>query len=425
MIGEIIAIGDELTSGRILNLTSNFAAHHLFAIGHEIVAMATIGDSSELIGSALKKALARADFVIVTGGLGPTSDDLTNEAVSTALNRPATFHPEILDKIKHYLAVNGNNRGCHDNVRLEKLAWLPAGAEVLKPEANMAGYLLIHEQKPVFFLPGVPHEMKELLTDSVIPRLNQWQGQEPRFVRQRLYLIFGLSETEVNHRLKSIEEDNSLVRIGYYPVFPDVHLNLTALGTSEEEKEALFHIFDKRVKKRLGASIYGYGDDTMAIKVGELLRNGEYTLALAESCTGGLVSHNITTVPGSSDYFIGGVTAYSNQLKMALLNVNRKTLEKHGAVSPHTARAMASGVCKVTGADIGLSITGIAGPSGGSEEKPVGTVYFALDFKGECRDYLFHFSGQRDQIQILASQTALDLIRRKLLEEKKALGEIG
>lgn len=419
MIGEIIAIGDELTSGKILNLTSSFAAHHLFAMGHELVAMSTIGDSPELIGAALKKAIGRADFVITTGGLGPTSDDLTNEAVSSALNRPAKFHPEILEKIKRYLATNSK---ASFDVTLEKLAWLPAGAEVLKPEATMAGYLLVHNNKPIFLLPGVPHEMRELLVDCVLPKLEQLHGGEERHVRQRMYRVFGLSETQINQKLKDIENDNSLIRLGYYPVFPEVHVSLTALGKDSAETQALFDIFGGKVERRLGSMIYGYDDQTLAQTVGLLLQKHSCSIATAESCTGGLISHLITTVPGSSDYFMGGVTTYSNQMKIDLLGVSPSTLIKKGAVSAETAIEMARGVCRISGAEVGVSVTGIAGPTGGTEEKPVGTVYFGLNFKGTCTSYLFSLPGERHNVQTRAAYTALDLVRRKLLEEKNALG---
>lgn len=423
MRGEIIAIGDELTSGRILNMTSHFAAHNLFAVGHEIVAMATIGDSPELIGTALTKALDRADFVIVTGGLGPTSDDLTNEAVASALNRPATLHPEILVKIEAYLTEGKNLGGSRGRaVSLEKLAWLPAGAEVLKPEASMAGYFLVHAGKPIFFLPGVPHEMKELLTDCVIPRLAAWRQEERRFVRQRLYRIFGMPEAEVNQRVGHLETHNSMIRLGYYPVFPEVHLNLTAIGTSEEETESLFVLVDQKIREALGSSIYGLGENTMAVMVGALLRERGITLALAESCTGGLVSHLVTTVPGSSGYYLGGVCAYSNVMKTKFLAVDPELLARHGAVSGETAEAMAWGVCQATGAELGLSVTGVAGPDGGTPEKPVGTVFFGIVWQGVASHCRRNFTGKRVDIQCLSAQTGLDLIRRKLLEQKQSLG---
>ncbi|NOX24606.1 MAG: CinA family nicotinamide mononucleotide deamidase-related protein [Deltaproteobacteria bacterium] len=416
MIGEIIAIGDELTSGRILNLTSNFAAYHLFAMGHEIVAMATIGDSPEFIGQALKKALARADFIIVTGGLGPTTDDLTTAAVAKVLERPVTFHPEIQAQIKHYLASHPKPDGITAGIDLNKLAWLPRGAEVLKPAGNMAGYVLIHTEKPIFFLPGVPQEMQELLKDCVLPRLRRWPGRAHRQVKQRLYRIFGLPETEVNQRVRHLEGDNSLVRLGYYPVFPEVHLSLTALGATDEESSSLFQIFDRRIKEALGDYIYGFGDETMAVKVGELAIQKKVKLAIAESCTGGLISHTITTVPGSSNYFLGGIVSYSNQLKMDALGVEPETLARYGAVSAETAMAMAHGIKKISGADITVAATGVAGPAGGSGEKPVGTVYFGLATPDNCRHYLHHFSGSRTMIQAIASQTALDILRKNLME---------
>lgn len=415
MIGEIIAIGDELTSGRILNSTSQFAAYHLFALGHEIVSMSTIGDSPELIGAAVRKALDRADFVIVTGGLGPTSDDLTNEAVSTALGRPSTFHPEVLNQIEMFLA---GGKKVSENIKLEKMAWLPAGAEVLKPGANMAGYLLVHDKKPIFILPGVPHEMRELLKDVVIPKLAAFKGQEKRHVKKQLYRIFGVPESEVNQRLKHLEDDNSLARIGYYPVYPEVHLSLTVLGGEEKETQALFEIFDQKIKEAVGEYIYGFGEETMAELVGSLLRKQKRSLAVAESCTGGGLACQITTAAGSSDYFLGGVTAYSNEMKNTVLHVDAEIIEKHGAVSAETARAMAQGIQKISGADIAISVTGIAGPGGGTDDKPVGTVYFGLVAGKQAHDYLFQFSGRRDMIQTISVYTGLDLIRRKLLEEK-------
>lgn len=423
MRGEIIAIGDELTSGRILNMTSHFAAHHLFAVGHEIVAMATIGDSPELIGSALTKALDRADFVIVTGGLGPTSDDLTNEAVASALNRPATLHPEILVKVESFLS-NSKNPGelKSRGVSLEKLAWLPAGAEVLKPEASMAGYFLVHAEKPIFFLPGVPHEMKELLVDSVIPRLAAWRQEERRYVRQRLYRVFGMPESEVNRRVSHLETHNSMIKLGYYPVFPEVHLNLTAIGTSEEETDSLLVFVDQLIREALGDSMFGLGEETLAVAVGALLQERGLTLALAESCTGGLISHLVTTVPGSSGYYLGGVCAYSNAMKTKFLGVDPELLARCGAVSGETAEAMVVGVCRATGADLGVSVTGIAGPEGGSPEKPVGTVFFGIAWKGEVSHCRRNFTGRREEIQCLSAQTGLDLVRRKLLEQKRSLG---
>jgi nicotinamide-nucleotide amidase len=410
--GEIIAIGDELTSGRILNTTSYFAAGQLFAAGHEIVAMTTIGDDPVLIGKTLLTSLGRSEFVIVTGGLGATSDDLTNEAVMDALARPVTFYPEIMAQIR------AGSKHAPENVRLslEKLAWLPAGAHALKFDATMAGYFLVHEGKPIFFLPGVPHEMKELLAETVISRLAVWEGEEMRRVRQRLYRVAGLPETEINQRLASLEGRDQRLKIGYYPVLSEVHVSLTVAGKDLDATEKLFADSDREIRELLGKNLYGTDEESLEQVVGGLLAGQGLTLALAESCTGGRIAAQLTGVPGSSAYFLGGVVAYSNDLKSKVLGVNENTLARFGAVSCETARAMAEGVRRITGADFGLAVTGIAGPSGGSPEKPVGTVCFGLASAATTRDLRVVFRGDRWQVQEAATHQALDLLRLTLDE---------
>ncbi|MBU1406322.1 MAG: CinA family nicotinamide mononucleotide deamidase-related protein [Proteobacteria bacterium] len=411
MFGEIIAIGDELTSGRVLNTTSYFAASHLFAAGHEILAMTTIGDEPELIGRTLQRALQRADFVIVTGGLGPTTDDLTNAAVSSALARPATLYPEILKKIQ----AHGKDLPAGQRVSLEKLAWLPAGAHALHTEAQTAGYFLVQDGKPIFFLPGVPQEMEDLLLETVITRLAVWEGEEVRQVRQKVYKVVGLAESEINRRLAHLEGRDPRVRIGYYPVFPEVHVSLTVTGATGREAETAMQKYDGKMSESLGDCFYGSGADTLESVVGRLLGDRGQTLAVAESCTGGLIGHTLTKIAGSSGYFLGGVVAYSDALKERLLGVNREILLRSGAVSADCARAMAEGMRRVTASDHALSVTGIAGPGGGSEDKPVGTVYFGLAGPEKTQTFLFRFFGERGQVQAQASQTALDLLRRHLL----------
>lgn len=412
MIGEIIAIGNELTSGRVLNTSSRFAAGLLYSAGHEIIAMSTIGDTPAEISATLKRAIRRADFIIVTGGLGATTDDLTSESVGEALGRPTVYHPEIFEKIKSRLAqlddqaVNA----------LKKLAFLPTGAEMLNPEARMAGYFLKHEGKPIFFLPGVPHEMEELLADKVIPRLGIWQEGGAKLIKQKIYKIFGLRETEINRRLAHLEkEEGELVRIGYYPVFPEVHVSLAAI---DKEKGALrdrFQHLEAETKSALGDYLFGIDDDTMESVVGRLLLAQGKMLATAESCSGGLIGHKITSVPGSSGYFGGGVIAYSNDMKEKILGVHSDLLARHGAVSSVVAKAMADGIRSQTAADIGLSVTGIAGPTGGTPDKPVGTVFIGLATPAKSFATPCHFPGNRRQVQELTAVTALDLVRRFLL----------
>lgn len=416
MIGEIIAIGDELTSGRILNTTSYFGASQLFAAGHEVAAMITIGDDPKLIGSTLLDSLARADFVIVTGGLGATSDDLTSEAVADALARPSTFYPDILEQIR----VSSKNAPDELRLSLEKLAWLPAGAHALKFDASTAGYFLVHENKPIFFLPGVPHEMEELLGETVISRLATWEGEEVRQVRQIVYRVAGLSETQIDERLAPLADGAGQIKIGYYPVFPEVHVSLTVVGVGGAETDELFNEIDRKIRALLALHLYGTEAETLEAVVGRLLVENGMVLALAESCTGGLISQRITRVAGSSEYYLGGVVAYSNELKNQLLGVDDSILAEYGAVSPETARAMAEGVRRVTGADLALAVTGIAGPSGGSNDKPVGTVCFALATAGATEDFKFCFGGERWQVQEAAGHKGLDILRLNLMRHDYA-----
>ncbi len=410
MIGEIIAIGDELTTGRIPNTTSTFVARQLFAAGHEIYAMHTIGDTPDLIGEALKRAIKRVDFVIVTGGLGATTDDLTNEAVSRALDRPATVNTEILEKIRSQLEdTNGLPSA------LEKLAWLPEGAEVFNASERMAGYMLIHDATPVFFLPGVPEQARTLLTDHVLPRISAWKNNTKNHVRLRVYRTVGLPEFEINHLLSRLERRQS-INIGYYPVGSEVHVSLTVSGDDNQHSDRLFHEADCCIREALGLHIYGTDHQSLAQVTGDLLLERDLQFSVAESCTGGLIGSHITQVPGSSGWFTGGVIAYSNHLKKTLLNVDHEQLDKHGAVSDQVARAMASGIARRTGTQLALSVTGIAGPGGGSAEKPVGTVYIGFFFNNTTTATLHQFSGNRLHIQQWTAQTALDTVRRALLK---------
>jgi nicotinamide-nucleotide amidase len=415
MNGEIIAIGNELTSGRVLNTTSHFAAGLLFSAGHEITTIVTIGDTPPEITETLKRAVKRSDFIIVTGGLGATSDDMTNEVVGQALGLPVVFFPEVFAKVKARLP------DVDDKVLdgLRKLAEMPKGAEILNPEARMAGYLLVHENIPIFFLPGVPHEMQELLAGKVIPRLDVWKKDGAKHVKQKVFKTFGLGETEINRHLSHLEkEEDDRVRIGYYPVFPEVHLSLTVIDKNEAEIASTFDHLENEIKRVLDDSLFGTDGDTMESAVGELLKSQGKILATAESCSGGLIAHKITSIPGSSEYFAGGVVAYSNAFKEKLLGVDPSLIEAHGAVSSEVAGAMAEGIRHKTAADIGVAVTGIAGPTGGTPGKPVGTVFIGLATPDETVVTPCLFSGDRWQVQELTAVKSLDLARRFLLGMK-------
>lgn len=411
---EIIAIGDELTSGRILNTTSSFAARNLFEAGYEIYAMNTIGDTPNIIGEALKQALSRADAILVTGGLGTTDDDLTNEAVSKALNRPTMPNFEILSNIRSSLDEITSAPVSH----LEKLAWLPSGAEVLSPQSRMAGYQLIHDDKPIFFLPGIPSQMKHLLVEQVLPKLSTWHKDHKLTTYQRIFRIFNLPETEVNRRITTLDLSPD-VHIGYYPVFPEVHLSLTVRDKKTNNARRLFNSSCQAINTVLGDSIYGHDRDSMEMIVGKLLLDNHLQLAVAESCTGGLICGKLTGTPGSSAYLLGGIVAYANRLKTEYLGIAPQLLDSHGAVSRETAEAMAVGMRARSGADIALAVTGIAGPGGGTEEKPIGTVYIAIATAEENWVTKFHFEGDREQIREITAQSGLDLVRKYLLQRRE------
>ena len=411
MIGEIIAIGDELTSGRITNTTSGYAARALFLQGHEILAMHTIGDVPERIGSTLRAALARADFVIVTGGLGATTDDLTTEAVVQALHLKTSVHPGVLASLKARLSHETGSTG----VSLAKLAELPEGAEVLDADCRMAGYLLRYDGKLIYCLPGVPPQMETLLHSKVLPGLRAFSPSSAVPVYQQIYRTCGLQEVAINRLLLSLEQ-NPALQVGYYPVGCEVHISLTLRNLRQEQDDPLFLETDACIRQALGKHLYGIGNATLASVTGELLKSRGFMLGVAESCTGGLIASKITETPGSSQWFGGGVIVYSNEVKQLLLNIDPALLAEHGAVSAETARAMAVQAADRLNCDIAVAATGIAGPDGGTAEKPVGTVYLGLLYQNNVSDRLYHFTGSRRQIQEKTAHTALDLVRCALLE---------
>jgi nicotinamide-nucleotide amidase len=294
------------------------------------------------------------------------------------------------------------------------LAWLPTGAQVLNPQAKMAGYQLVHNSKPIFFLPGIPSQMQQLLIEEVIPRLATWYSDPKRGVYQRLLRIFTMDELEVNKKIATLKLDK-IISIGYYPIFPELHLCLTIRDKTIENPDSLMQQVTESVYAVLGDVIYGQNQDSMEVVVGNQLRKTKLKLAVAESCTGGLLSHKITKVPGSSAYYLGGITSYANSMKSDVLGINPELLQKHGAVSKEVAEAMAIAIMTKTGAGLVLSVTGIAGPDGGTPEKPVGTVYIGLATRETLVVKKFHFEGSREQIQEITAVTALDQIRRYLL----------
>ncbi len=406
---EIITIGDELTSGKIPDLNSWYACGRLIAAGLRVSRSTSVGDDHATASREIKDAMVRGGWIVVTGGLGSTDDDMTCKIASEALNRPLARHPDFYRNIMSH----AGGRGRPVNRQMEKMAMLPEGAEPLDPAEAVCGFRIDAGSAVFFFLPGVPDQMRRLLDSRVIPEIVSSSGPLP-VIRQSVIKLYGLGESRIAEILDGLQKSEKSVVFGFYPRHPENHVTFSLTG--ENEPEVLKDL--KRVQRAacdlLGNFVFAVGDRTMGQVVGEMLRLRGQTVALAESCTGGLVGHLLTNEPGSSHYFKGGCTAYSNEAKVNLLKVKKTTLESHGAVSTFTAGEMAKGARELFRADIGVSITGVAGPGGGSESKPVGTVCLGLASENELSTGKYLFRGTRVNVKEEAAAMALDWIRRYL-----------
>jgi nicotinamide-nucleotide amidase len=409
MQGEIITIGNELIAGRTIDLNSWYAAGRLTASGLKVTRVTTVGDEATGIAAALKKALTSSEFVIITGGLGSTDDDLTNKIVAEALDRPLCLDRDMLEQIKCYVET----RGMKMTASFEKMAWMPKDSKLLNPEANVCGFSLVENQVRLYFLPGVPEQMRFLMEECVLPDLSLHCKAIP-VLRYRVLKLYGLNEPMMAEALKDLSEKTGNIIVGYYPRFPENHVTLSLRGEDEPAILEELNRMENQIRSRVGVYIFATGDQTMEERVGAMLKEQGLTLSLAESCTGGLIGNLMTNVPGSSQYFAGGVVAYSNQAKRDLLGVSSETLNQHGAVSDQTVCEMASGVRERFGTDLSLAVSGIAGPDGGSPEKPVGTVYIGIADRDSTFSQRYRFWGVRDQVKLNSAMMALDWVRRRL-----------
>ncbi len=406
MYGEIITIGDELTSGRTLNLNARYAAGRLTACGLKVKRITSVGDNYPMVAEALNRAIGESRFVIVTGGLGSTEDDRTSEIVAKALQRPLCLDRDMFRLIQKHV----KDMGVDLTPSLEKMAWMPDGARILSPEGHACGFCLVEKGIRLYFLPGVPEQMRYLLDRVVIPELlSLWPTEA---IHTRIIKVFGLREPDLSEIFKQIEDKTGHVLVGFYLHFPEIHITLSLKGEDQVSVTGELERVDKEISELLGPYIFARGEETLEEVVGTLLREAGLKVAVAESCTGGLIGHRITGVAGSSDYFQGGIICYSNRAKVKLLGVKEDTLSHHGAVSDPTARQMALGVRRALESDLGIAVTGIAGPSSGTEEKPVGTVFIGLAAGGEVFSRQYRFWGGRGQIKLQSATMALDWIRR-------------
>jgi len=412
MHGEIITIGNELISGRILDLNAWYAAGRLTASGLRVTRITTVGDDPERLSRALNKAVEQSLFVIATGGLGSTEDDVTNEIVAETLNRPLCLHEEMFELIKSY----AERRGIEMSSPLEKMAWMPKGSKMLDRQGTACGFSLIEDKVRLYFLPGVPDQMRYLMDKFVLPEILLHYQTLP-VLRQRILKLYGLTEPRIAEILKNLPGSRENVILGFYPHFPENHITISLRGHNEPTVMSELDRMEDEIRNLVGSFIFATGNERMEDVLGKMLRERDLTISVAESCTGGLIGNLLTNVQGSSTYFLGGVVVYSNKSKVDLLDVSPETLEKYGAVSDLTVREMAEGVRKRLDSDIALSVSGIAGPDGGTREKPVGTVYIGLAADNEVFSGKYRFWGTREQIKLNTSMMALDWVRRYLNED--------
>jgi len=409
MYGEIISIGNELSSGRTLDLNSWYAAGRLTASGLKVTRITSVGDDHRMVSDALKRAVEASRFVIVTGGLGSTDDDITNEIVAQALNRPLCLDQQMLEQIKDYARASK----IKITSSLEKMAWMPEGSRMLNPEGTACGFSLIEKEVHLYFLPGVPDQMRYLMDKIVLPEILSRYKTLP-IMRQRILKLYGLNEPGIAEIFKKIQGKTGNIVFGFYPRFPENHITISLRGQDEPTVIKELDRVEMKVRRLVGSYIFAAGDQNMEEVVGHLLLEKNLSISVAESCTGGLIGHRLTSVPGSSSYFHGGVVVYSNQSKVDLLRVDPRTLETHGAVSERTVEEMARGVKDRIKTDLGLAVTGIAGPDGGTRQKPVGTVHVGLAAREKTFSREYRFWGNRMQVKLNSSMMALDWVRRYL-----------
>ena len=407
----ILTIGNELMSGRIADTNSSFIAREINLQGWHVEAMLAVEDNFASIKSRLNYLLPLADVVICTGGLGPTADDITTEAIARAFDLPLYTDEKSLNQTKN-IFTRRNLIWVENNT---KQAMFPQGAEVIANTVGTApGFALKACEKWIFVIPGVPHEMQKMFPEGVMPILHREFPQKEQYMVKQTIKTFGLSEAAIDKDLADIDFNALGVNIGFYPVFPENHIVLVSRQVTFEAARKKLQLACDEVTARLNKYIFAYGEETLEEIVADLLKEKKLTIAVAESCTGGLITDRLTDVPGSSQYLERAAVTYSNAAKVSLLGVPAAIIEKHGAVSEETVRLMAEGVRKMAGTDLGLASTGIAGPDGGSEAKPVGTVYLALADATEtiCRHYAYRWDRKRNKM--FFSQAALLLLKNYL-----------
>jgi nicotinamide-nucleotide amidase len=410
MNAEIIAVGSEMLTPSMIDTNSLYLTGELNRLGVEVVAKCVIGDDRDRLAEAVRRALASSGLVFLSGGLGPTEDDVTREAVAQAFDRKLVYHSEIADALAERFA-RMRRKMAEINKRQ---AFVIAGASILENDRGTAPGQWVEESGSVaVLLPGPPHELKAMFERQCLPRLQRIVP--PAAIRTVFFRVTGMAESDLDQLISPVYKKYTNPATTILASNGDLQIHLRARGTTVAEADALLAEVACPIEALLGDFLYSRSGDPLEVVVGQMLRKGDATVAVAESCTGGLLGARFTTTPGSSDYFLGGFLTYSNTLKIELLGVGPEMLEQHGAVSREVAEAMAIGARRRTGATYALSVTGIAGPDGGSEAKPVGTVYVGVADAAGTNVLHRQFIGDRERIRIFTAQMALDVLRRRML----------
>lgn len=410
MVVELISVGTELLLGNTVNTNTQYLAEKCALLGLSVYYQVTVGDNRERLTETLKNGLGRSDLVILTGGLGPTEDDMTKETAARLMDLELVEDSHTKDRIKQYFK-DSNYKTIPENNW--KQALIPHGATVLDNDNGTApGLIMEKDGKAVILLPGPPNELKPLFEEQVIPYLKKLQ---PEVIRSQMIKLCGRGESQVEEQLLDMIDGQTNPTIATYAKTAEVHLRVTAKADSEEEAKRLIKPVVKEIKNRLGNDIYTTKEEeTLEMAVVRLLKKYELTVTTAESLTGGLIAGRIVNVPGASEVFREGFVTYSNKAKRKILDVNKSTLKKYGAVSEQTAKEMATGGVFATDADVCIAVTGIAGPDADGE-KPVGLVYIGCYMKDKVKVEEYRFKGNREKIREQSVVMALELLRRSIL----------
>ena len=419
MKAEIISIGTELLLGHILNTNTAFLSQKLAENGIDVYNTSVVGDNPQRLIEALNQAVRRSNIVITTGGLGPTVDDITIETVAKFIGKPLILNKMVLKCLKDYFEF----RKVKFPAATMRQAYTPEGVRCVRNKVGTApGMIVDWKDKVIICLPGPPRELESMFVNDILPYISRGRLNVPYAVdnygswviKTRTIKITGLAESVVNKKVKKILESKPPTTVGIYAKLGQVELKIMSKAVDEKTAARSIAAIEKNIRAKLNGYIFGCDKETLEDAVGGLLVKKRMTIGVAESCTGGLLSNRLTDVSGSSKYFTMGVVTYSNSSKENLLAIRREVLQKHGAVSKEVALAMAKGAMWLSCADIGVGITGIAGPTGGTRSKPVGLIYIAIvtDKKSIVKE--MRFKGSREEIKFLSSQVALDLIRKNI-----------